>query len=124
MLGPALRLGTGLARRTLGSRVLGGLKGVGGAIASTAVATKVASKIGAAGPAAGRIALGGAAFGAGAAGVEQLLAGGGVIEGGARRRGKGITASEMRGYWKVCRVLGSMGMKPKIGGRRRSKRCR
>lgn len=73
-------------------------------------ATKAAQvAVQAAGTPAGKAAI--AAGAAGAAGA--LLArggGGGAAAGGYRRRGRGITARELRGYRKVARLLHQEGM--------------
>lgn len=85
----------------------------------------IGAKIPAAARAVGRALPGAAAAaGAGAAGgaATALLGGGGST--GMRRRGKGISATELRGFKRVTSLLRKVGMKPKglAGSSRR--RCK
>lgn len=56
-------------------------------------------------------------------GAAGLVGGRGRARGGVRRRGRGITATEMRGFNKISRMLGRWGMAPrKMRGARPTKR--
>ena len=73
----------------------------------------------------GRILLGGAAGGVGAGGAIAAMKKLGILGGGGggvhRHRRRGITATELRGFHKVARLLHSVGMTP---SHRRKKVCR
>src|SRR5574337_609317 len=57
----------------------------------------------------------GAAVGAGGLAAARAFAGGGR-----RRRGRGITSRELRGFRKVTRLLSTVGMVPRRLGRRKA----
>lgn len=89
----------------LGSIITGGIKLIGGLFKSKAVQKVVTNPL-----------VQGAALGAGSMAATSLLTGGGGTSKGASggwtagRRGRGITARELRGFRKVANLLHKEGM--------------
>ena len=111
---PAFPLIGGLAKLL---PLAGKLIGIGGASAAASKATTALMTRKALLPtvASGtRMIAGGAAVGGGMTAAQQLLAGASspAFRGG-RRRGRGITANELRGFNKVANLLRRVGMVPK-----------
>ena len=116
---PAIPLIGGLlaGAKALGAKLLGGGALKAASLVSTgAMAGKYLPAVVRKG---GTMLAGGAAVGGGMTLAQQLT---GAISGTApgyrRRRGRGITATELRGYRKVANLLHKVGMRPKATGRR------
>jgi len=109
VVGGALKLlGGGLGGKLL--KGAGKLLGIGGGVATGSAIVKAAKSL----PVVAKMGAGGAAMGGGMAVVEQLMGPSSpAFPSGRRRRGRGITANELRGFNKVANLLRRVGMVPK-----------